>query len=112
MQSIGLTSLYGQSVTFQFAIKLIYSLTYVPAAEVRACFQDVVCPVFDDLQFEEWYDDNYFNKIGQFLSYIKQTWIGRPDRQPTYAIKTWNKHNEVLNDRCLTNNAVELFNSH
>ena len=57
------------------------------------------------------YFDDYSDEIDQFLSYVKRTWIGRADRQPTYAHKTWNKHSEVVADKCLTNNVVESFNS-
>ena len=110
LQSIGLVSLYGQDLNFQYAVKLIYAMSYVPAGEVRNCFRDVVIPAFKELEKEEYFDD-YSDEIDQFLSYVKRTWIGRADRQPTYALKTWNKHSEVVADKCLTNNVVESFNS-
>ena len=62
------------------------------------------------LECEVWYED-YVDEIDQFLSYVKRTWIGRSDRQPTFAIKTWNNYDEVLSDKRLTNNVSESFNS-
>ena len=39
LQSIGLVSLYGQDLNFQYAVKLIYALSYVPAGEVASEMQ-------------------------------------------------------------------------
>ena len=81
LQSIGLVSLYGQDLNFQYCVKLIYTLSYFPAGEVRNCFKDVVIHAFKELK----------RRNTSTIIPTKLTWIGRADRQPTYALKTLNK---------------------
>ena len=73
-------------------------------------FNSVVKPAFDDLEKEEWFEENS-EKIDQLVSYLKRIWIGRVDRAPSFAIQSWNKYNQVLEDVCITNNVVESFNA-
>jgi hypothetical protein len=52
-----------------------------------------------------------------FQSYFKRTYIGvvggrqRTRRQPIFAIATWNKYQDIVNDLELTNIKMEGFNS-
>ena len=49
-----------------------------------------------------------------FMAYHTSTYLGRgtgPQRkEPFFPISSWNKYDDVLNDRRLTNNTVEVFN--
>ena len=110
----GLKSLYGHCTEFQYLVKLILALTYVPEAKVQVAFDTVVQAQYKRLQEEDIYDD-YEVQLISFMAYITRTWIGRgtgPQRKkPMFPIQSWNKHEDVIMDKLLTNNVVETYNA-
>ncbi len=57
----------------------------------------------------------YEVQLINFMAYIMRTWIGRgtgPQRKkPMFPIQSWNKHEDVIMDKLLTNNVVETYNA-
>ena len=113
MGQLGLRTLYGTSSSFQYLFKLILALTYVPMDKVSDAYKSVVLPQLRVVQDEPWYDD-YQEGVDKFMAYHTSTYLGRgtgPQRkEPFFPISSWNKYDDVLNDRRLTNNTVEVFN--
>ncbi len=67
----------------------------------------------DDEGFQEFEEE-----IKDFLSFYERTWIGALSgncaggrKAPRYAIETWNKYKDILEERPITNNCCEGINS-
>ncbi len=68
----GFKSLYGHCTEFQYLVKLILALTYVPEAKVQVAFDTVVQAQYKRLQEEDIYDD-YEVQLIIFMAYITRT---------------------------------------
>jgi hypothetical protein len=117
LQEKGLVVLTNPSSKFEYLVKMVYGLAYVPPIRVGEFFitviQDYVNENKDDQDFQEFEEE-----IEDFLSYYERTWIGALSgnraggrKAPRYAIETWNKYEDILEERPITNNSCEGFNS-
>jgi hypothetical protein len=117
LQEKGLVVLINRSSKFEYLVKMVYGLAYVPPIRVGEFFitviQDYVNENKDDQDFQEFEEE-----IEDFLSYYERTWIGALSgnraggrKAPRYAIETWNKYEDILEERPITNNSCEGFNS-
>jgi hypothetical protein len=117
LQEKGLMVLINNNSKFEYLIKMIYGLAFIPPIRVgeilSSVIQDYVKEQKEDVGFQE-----YEEGIKDFLSYYERTWIGAPTgshaggrKVPRYYIESWNKYAEILEDRPITNNTCEGYNS-
>ncbi len=108
--------MFNQDIDFNFFIKLLFSLIYVPVDSVVHAYDTVVLDFYDNHRNDEsWTEMSY--EIDQFLAYFERTWVGSKShsrsnvrREPLFAHSNWNKHQAVMDGEALTNNFSESFN--
>jgi hypothetical protein len=116
VQTRGLQAFYSNSPKFQYFIKLMYGLAFVPPEAVEDTFENVVLGYLEDHRQEEGFLDN-IKAVDDLVNYYERTYIGavfgrqRTRRQPLFPVDTWNKYQDVLDGVDITNNRVEGFNS-
>ena len=114
LQSLHLTSLYGNEADFQYLVKLVHALAYVPPDRVLLAYNTIIMVKLEAIKKCDYWRLHGEN-ILKFMLYVRRTWVGREHsssyRSGLYAIKCWNKHEDVLAGRKLTNNTVECYNS-
>ena len=115
IQTKGLLILYNNQLDFNFFIKMVYALVYVPSDNVILACETVLGPFFSEHEDDEGWNE-CTEELDDFLNYIERTWIGKVNprsgqrKDPLFPIDTWNKHDDVLAGQQLTNNFFESFN--
>ena len=114
LQTTGLIPLYNQDQDFQFYMKLIYSLAYVPIDRIGDAYDTVVLRFLEDHEDDENFVEGK-EDIAEYESYIERTWIGKKRngnrRPPLFNYQTWSKYESILDGKATTNNSSEGFNS-
>jgi hypothetical protein len=99
VQELGLSQLYHDNEEFRIAVKMMLALSFVPANDVVASFDDLV-----EASQEE---------IVPLADYWEDTYIGRRRRNrranPRFAVEMWNVHDRVNENLPRTNNSVEAW---
>ncbi len=113
LQEKGLVVLINQSSKFEYLVKMLYGLAFVPPIRAGEFFITVIQDYVNENK-----DDEGFQEFEDFLAYYERTWIGAHSgnraggrKAPQYALKAWNKYDDILEERPITNNSCEGFNS-
>jgi hypothetical protein len=114
----GLLSYFNQDAEFQLWINMILSLAFVPVAEVATVYDKVIIEYLDQ-HIQEW--ERAAERIDKFRKYVEETYIGKAVKteagqaversSPLFSHECWNKYEDVIHGRALTNNISEGFNS-
>jgi len=104
----------NQDLHFQYWLKLVFSLAFVPVDCVMDVFHNHVLQYLDDRKHEDGFAE-FAHQIQDLVGYLERTWIGTVRelnrRQiispPLFPVKLWNMYNSILQDKPITNNHVE-----
>jgi hypothetical protein len=116
IQSKGLQAFYNHNAKFQYYVKLLYGLAFVPPDFVEEAFENVVQVYLETHKMDEG-SEHFPEELEDLNSYFERTYIGaiggrqRTRRQPIYTVSTWSKFQDILDDVEITNNRMEGFNS-
>ncbi len=94
IQSKGLQAFYNHNAKFQYYVKLLYGLAFVPPDFVEEAFENVV-QVYLETHTEDEGFQHFPEELEDLNSYFEQTYIGaiggrqRTRHQPIYAVSTW-----------------------
>ncbi len=95
----------------------MFGLAFVPPIRVGELFESVIMKYVTQQKDDDGFQDNE-KQIDDFLSYFERTWVGALSgnraggrKAPRFALETWNKYEDVLEERPITNNMCEGFNS-
>ena len=99
---------------FQYWIKLIFSLAFVPVDSVMDVFNNHVLEYLEMHKEEEAFVE-FATEIQDLVVYVERTWVGSVrqlnKRQiinpPLFPIKLWNMYESILANKEVTNNHVE-----
>ena len=119
LQKFNLLSIYNQDAQVQTYIRKLWALSLVPPQDVVKVWEllrkDLI--VMDEEEMDSDVAQDFNNNMLLFLMYFEQTWIGVKNPRtnvrgkPKFAIKTWNKFNQVKNGEETTTNVSEAWNS-
>jgi hypothetical protein len=99
---------------FQYWIKLIFSLAFVPVDSVMDVFNNHVLEYLELHKEEEAFVE-FATEIQDLVVYVERTWVGsvrelnkrKKINPPLFPIKLWNMFESILADKEITNNHVE-----
>jgi hypothetical protein len=104
IQAKGLLTLMNHSTKFNYLVKMLYGLAFVPPHKVTDIFDTIIM---------DYVDTNKETEAEDFVAYFQQTWTGmiagrnRTRRPPMFEISTWNKYEDVLAEHKITNNSCK-----
>jgi hypothetical protein len=117
IQEEGLTVLINNSSKFEYLVKMMFGLAFVAPIRVGELFESVIMEYVTQQKDDDGFQDNE-EQIDDFLSYFERTWAGALSgnraggrKAPRFALETWNKYEDVVEKRPITNNTCEGFNS-
>jgi hypothetical protein len=112
IQTKGLQVLLNNSTKFMYFVKMLYGLSFVPPDKVTDIFENHIMDYLDQNKMEEGFAENA-EEIEDFVAYFQRAWIGmiagrnKARRPPLFSISTWNKYEDILAERQITNNHCE-----
>jgi hypothetical protein len=112
IQAKGLLTLMNHSTKFNYLVKMLYGLAFVPPHKVTDIFDTIIMDYVDANKETEGFIE-YAEEVEDLLAYFQRNWTGmiagrnRTRRPPMFEISTWNKYEDVLADHKITNNICE-----
>ena len=112
----GCLRIYHAEEEFQRLIKLVYTLAFLPEADIIKGWEEVIYRKFEQIS-KNWIHD--IKPCKDFFTYMEVTFLGKKicqgitsyRRPPLFHAKIWNVHHRIKNDLRLTNNSPEGFHS-
>jgi len=100
-------SMYCNDATFEFFIKRLFSLAWLPPQTVVPAFKKILKQYAKN-------DFRYKNEVKHFVTYLTNTYFGKKIKNktssPKFGIEIWNKNYALVNGLPSTNNSLESFN--
>ncbi|CAB4045553.1 Hypothetical predicted protein, partial [Paramuricea clavata] len=101
---------FNNSAILQTFIKMMAALAFVPIDQVVDTWENVIQKYYET-EIPEPSDE-----VEDFFSYFEATFIGRVKRNnrrspPRFPLKWWNHHEDAIQNRKITNNVSEGYNS-